>query len=104
MCGKTQIYPLTALGRFRAQLIRKARKLRNANRSVHGVSKSIRTDWERLVAALSELPSDVHVCPSAQVETASRIVHCIPPSAPFEQMVVARVIFESLKKEEEKEE
>lgn len=93
--GKTNIYPLTFNGRFAMQNLRLARELRSRLVRLSGMKDDVKA-LDRLIAAISSLPSDVNSLPFEAVDQCRRQLHCLGPRLTFALMRQSQKVVQSV--------
>jgi hypothetical protein len=93
--GKTHIYPLTAVGKYSVQVMRKAKQLQSILKSIAGYSEEVQS-IDDILWAMKTLPSDIHACPSCMVGAGTRMLHCLPAELPFKLMQSCKRVSEQL--------
>lgn len=79
---KTNIYPLTFNGRFAMHSLRFARDLKRRLEQLPHATVDVQA-LERLMDAISSLPSDINSLPFEAIDQCRRQLHCLNPRLPF---------------------
>jgi hypothetical protein len=95
MHGETHIYPLTAVGKYSVQVMRKAKQFQAVLESTAGCSDEVKA-IDDIIWAMKTLPSDIHACPSCMVGAITRMLHCLPAELPFKLMKHSKRVGEQL--------
>jgi len=98
MWGQTNIYPLLSIGKYCTYLVREAKRCVSRFEEEKRDAFMI-NDMKSIHKALLSLPSDLVAVPKHSGDAVRRMLHCMPPSMPFDFMDETKEVLESIQNE-----
>lgn len=103
MYGKSNIYPMTSIGRFLMHSLRYTRDFRTRLTLQPGNDEELE-DLGDILKSMREIPSDVHAAPANARSAAERMLYFLPEDPPFKILDETKRIMGEILQEERDEE